>query len=276
MRSAISKLLSFFAVALMAAGCQSPQAAVGALQHQPFALDLLDGAAGSLPASTAMADGAPESAPPPGFVSFCMRFPDQCAAPADTMQLVAVTPAVWQLLNRVNDSVNAAIAPEDDSEHYGRAEYWTIPTDGYGDCEDYALTKRKALIAAGLPEDTLRIAVVLTWDGKRHAVLTVTTDKGDYVLDNMRGEILSWSDAGYTWIERQAASNPWSWVSLQSDGVFGPAVAALPAPVKPVVANPVSVKPAPVAEIAPVADLPVPDAAALLVLPAPIIVADAH
>ena len=54
----------------------------------------------------------------------------------------------------------------DDQRHYGRAEYWNIPTDGYGDCEDYALTKRRDLIAAGFPAQALRIAVVLTGETK--------------------------------------------------------------------------------------------------------------
>lgn len=102
--------------------------------------------------------------------------------------------------------------------------------------------------------------MVHTWDGERHAVLTVTTNKGDYVLDNMRGEILSWSCAGYTWVERQAANNPWTWVSLQSDGAVGPAVATLPAPAKPAPATMI-------AEIALPAPHPHLDLTALLTLP---------
>lgn len=114
--------------------------------------------------------------------------------------------------------MNEAIAPVADNVHYGRAEYWTIPTDGEGDCEDYALTKRSELIASGMPMDALRIATARRWDGGAHVVLTVATDRGDYVLDNLRNNIMPWSDTGYAWLERQAANNPWEWVTVDADG----------------------------------------------------------
>jgi predicted transglutaminase-like cysteine proteinase len=41
-------------------------------------------------------------------------------------------------------------------------EHWDIGADGYGDCDDYALAKRMALIEAGLPMRALRIAIVRT------------------------------------------------------------------------------------------------------------------
>ena len=120
----------------------------------------------------------------------------------------------WKTLSRINRKVNDSIWPEDDLKHYGRAEYWTIPTDGYGDCDDYAVTKRKELLDAGFPVSALRLAVVYSPRTERHAVLTVTTDKGDLVLDNMAETIVSWNATGYTWIERQAATDPMKWVSL--------------------------------------------------------------
>jgi hypothetical protein len=49
----------------------------------------------------------------------------------------------------------------------------------------------------------------------RHAVLTVATDKGDYVFDNLRDDVVAWTATGYTWIERQDARRPLAWVSLQ-------------------------------------------------------------
>ncbi|MEJ0041075.1 MAG: transglutaminase-like cysteine peptidase [Rhizomicrobium sp.] len=80
---------------------------------------------------------------------------------------------------------------------------------------DYALTKRKELAALGLPLSALRIAVVVTSSNVRHAVLTVVTDKGDYVLDNLSGEVLPWERTGFTWIERQNSANAMAWVSLR-------------------------------------------------------------
>ena len=126
-----------------------------------------------------------------------------------------MTQDVWKTLAKVNDDVNDAIWPEDDERHYGRAEYWTIPTDGYGDCEDYALTKRKQLMALGLSGAALRIAVVVTPDATRHAVLTVVTDKGDYVLDNLNNDVKPWESTGFQWVERQDPANAFAWVSLR-------------------------------------------------------------
>lgn len=117
----------------------------------------------------------------------------------------------WQLLQAVNHNVNDSMWPETDQAHYGRAEYWTIPTDGYGDCEDYALTKRKQLSDLGLPSAALRLAVVYSPQSLTHAVLTVATDRGDFVLDNLSGDIRPWNALHYTWIEVQDAEDPMAW-----------------------------------------------------------------
>ncbi|MEJ1967314.1 MAG: transglutaminase-like cysteine peptidase [Rhizomicrobium sp.] len=168
--------------------------------------------------ATPMAADFGAAGEPFGYVSFCLRFADQCRFRPGEASTIAMTPALWQMLGEVDDGVNNSIRPEDDRRHYDRAEYWTIPTDGYGDCEDYALTKRKDLIALGLSESALRIAIVVTPRGNRHAVLTVVTDQGDYVLDNLVGAVLPWNASGYVWIERQSPANGGSWVSLRPAG----------------------------------------------------------
>lgn len=163
-----------------------------------------------------MTEDAHRIAAPNGFISFCIRNPGQCVAPADQAQTVQLDQHLWQMLVDVNEKVNREVTNEDDKTHFGRAEYWTIATDGYGDCEDFALTKRKQLIDAGLPEKALRVAIVKTWRGELHAVLTVATDHGDYVLDSRTWDILPWDRAEYVWISRQDANDPMGWVSLQS------------------------------------------------------------
>jgi predicted transglutaminase-like cysteine proteinase len=77
------------------------------------------------------------------------------------------------------------------------------------------LAKRKQLIALGMPEPALRMAVVVTRRNEIHAVLTVATDRGDYVLDSLRDDIRSWDQAGYTWIQRQDPSRATGWVSME-------------------------------------------------------------
>ena len=88
------------------------------------------------------------------------------------------------------------------------------PDDGYGDCEDYVLLKRRILMESGWPREALLVTVVLKDKNEGHAVLTVTTDKGDYVLDNLNKNILLWSATGYRFVKRQSQANPNVWVSL--------------------------------------------------------------
>jgi hypothetical protein len=87
--------------------------------------------------------------PPYGYVQFCERIPDECRQGPPEEQRFSATPERLSELDALNRAVNREIAPATDMEIYGVAEYWTIPTTR-GDCEDYALLKRKRLIARGL------------------------------------------------------------------------------------------------------------------------------
>jgi predicted transglutaminase-like cysteine proteinase len=152
--------------------------------------------------------------PPAGWVDFCARQPGECANTAVVPREFTLSRETWKDLVRVNSRVNQAIKPLTDLEHWGVAERWSYPDDGYGDCEDYVLLKRRILIQSGWPREALLITVVRDKDGDGHAVLTVTTDKGDYVLDNQTEKILLWSDTGYRFVKRQSQSNPNVWLSL--------------------------------------------------------------
>lgn len=122
----------------------------------------------------------------------------------------------WALLNRVNRMVNRRIRQASDQSVFGQADYWQAPTrDGaYGDCEDYVLAKRKALIDAGVPNAALSIAIVETRWGETHAVLLVTGDSGEVVLDSLSSWISRWDRVDYTWRERQAPGKVFEWVTI--------------------------------------------------------------
>ena len=105
-------------------------------------------------------------------------------------------------------------ATRSDLEHWGVVEPWSYPDDGYGDCEDYVLLKRRIFIQSGWPREALLVTVVRDKNEEGHAVLTVITDKGDYVLDNQNEDILIWSETGYRFVKRQSQSDPKVWVSL--------------------------------------------------------------
>lgn len=118
-------------------------------------------------------------------------------------------------LNAINRRINRDIRPTNDLAAFGQVEYWTLPQGVHplGDCEDYVLAKRQALLAAGAPAESLSIAVVRTRSRELHTVLLVATPEGEIVLDNLSPWILPWRDAPYEWRERQAPGSALAWVN---------------------------------------------------------------
>jgi predicted transglutaminase-like cysteine proteinase len=179
-------------------------------------------AAGSI--DTLPAAGGPENLPhtpvyevtrpPVGWVEFCSWQPVECTSNTTAPREIALSPEFWKDLVSVNNWVNGTVKPLTDLEHWGVIERWSYPDDGYGDCEDYVLLKRRILLQSGWPLEALLVTVVRDKKGETHAVLTVTTNKGDYILDNQNEEILLWWRTGYRFLKRQSQSNPNVWVSL--------------------------------------------------------------
>ena len=155
-----------------------------------------------------------DARPPIGWVQFCSERPWECRTEPSEARDVQYTNAAFQELARVNRFVNDRIKPMTDLEHYGVVEKWAYPEDGYGDCEDYVLLKRKMLMQLGWPREALLITVVRDKKGDGHSVLTVRTDKGEFILDNQVEEVLLWSDTGYRYVKRQSQTDPNIWVSL--------------------------------------------------------------
>ena len=152
--------------------------------------------------------------PPIGWVEFCIRYKPECATKPSTARDVVLTPTAWSDMVKVNNWANSNIKPITDLEHWGVVEQWDYPDDGYGDCEDYVLLKRRMLMQAGWPREALLITVVRDKKGDGHAVLTVKTNRGEFILDNQEAEILPWNKTGYRFVKRQSQSDPNVWVAL--------------------------------------------------------------
>jgi predicted transglutaminase-like cysteine proteinase len=151
--------------------------------------------------------------PPHGFVAFCSRDPRHCLEGRyQTTDRPDFKTGLAEL-NKVNTQANAEIEPATDLEAYGVPEYWALPITR-GDCEDYALLKRHRLIKAGWPASALLMTVVLDEANEGHAVLTVRTSDGDYVLDNKTNDIKLWNKTPYRFLMRQSYLNPQVWMSL--------------------------------------------------------------
>lgn len=160
-----------------------------------------------------VAVGEPTRAPI-GWVDFCVEHKSECNARPSAPRDVVLTPKAWSDMVKVNAWANEAIQPITDQEHWGVVERWSYPDDGKGDCEDYVLLKRRMLIQAGWPREALLITVVRDKKGDGHAVLTVKTNRGEFVLDNQEGEVLAWNKTGYRFVKRQSQSDPNLWISL--------------------------------------------------------------
>jgi len=151
---------------------------------------------------------------PIGWVEFCVEYDPECKTKPSAPRDVVLSGQAWKDLVRINRAVNTNVKPMTDMDHWGVVERWNYPDDGYGDCEDYVLQKRKMLMQAGWPREALLITVVRDKHNDGHAVLTVKSDKGEYVLDNQTDDIVLWSDTGYRFVKRQSQSDPNVWVAL--------------------------------------------------------------
>jgi predicted transglutaminase-like cysteine proteinase len=154
------------------------------------------------------------SLPPVGYVDFCSHGEAECKAQGGKVERLAMSPDNWNMLVQVNTYVNGKIKPVSDVDLYKTAEKWTYPTSA-GDCEDYALLKKRYLQSMGFSADELLMTVLLDEKGDGHAVLTIVADSGDFILDNRRDEILRWDQTPYKFLKRQSQQDPKHWVSLQ-------------------------------------------------------------
>ena len=154
---------------------------------------------------------------PVGHYEFCQSEPEECRQMTAKQPPVTLTRELWAEMVDVNNKVNTTVTPKTDMEIWGKEEVWSYPVGGVGDCEDYVLEKRRRLMQFGVPAGNLLITVVRQRSGDGHAVLTVRTSNGDYILDNLEPRILTWADTDYTYLKQQSMRNSGVWVSIEDD-----------------------------------------------------------
>jgi predicted transglutaminase-like cysteine proteinase len=126
---------------------------------------------------------------PTGFQVMCVLHPGECRGGGASK--VTLTDDLMALLERVNAQINSAIVPvrEDDRD------IWS-PGAARGDCEEYVLAKRRALIRAGIPASAMSYVYALR-NGGGHAILAVHTSGGSFALDNMSARVKPLGRTGY-------------------------------------------------------------------------------
>ena len=153
---------------------------------------------------------------PIGHFEFCKKHRAKCREVRYHDPLM-LTPDIWKQLLGVNQAVNESIQPLSDIDAHGKDEVWSY-VDKFGDCEDYALEKRRQLIALGIPASNLLLTVVRQDNGLGHAILTVRAQNSqglvDLVLDNLDARILRWQNTPYHFIKRQSPRHAGKWESI--------------------------------------------------------------
>ncbi|TGV26328.1 transglutaminase-like cysteine peptidase [Mesorhizobium sp. M4B.F.Ca.ET.143.01.1.1] len=145
---------------------------------------------------------------PKGFRILCQDHPEQCqirtvAKPVNYLQ--------WEsTLEDVNRAVNRSIKYRLDVEdHFDDGPEW-------GDCDDFALTKRNILLKRGFdPSNVLFIYAHLHGEseGNDHNVLAIRTDHGLKIMDNMTDEIYGFDRMMVDWAYMEGIENPKAWLS---------------------------------------------------------------
>lgn len=171
------------------------------------------GSGGNIVEATYAAVGT-QTTVPYGWMDFCQRYAGECdhgvTAPVD----INLSPKAWSEIDRINKWVNGSIEPVSDMDHWGVADRWDYPSDKKGDCEDYALLKRRLLIALGFPRQALLMTVVKDEHNDGHAILTLKTNHGEFILDNLSNEIKPWTQTGYRFVKRQSQTDENTWVQI--------------------------------------------------------------
>ncbi len=153
---------------------------------------------------------------PIGHYEFCRDYPLECRTKSAKRAPFELTRDLWARVVAINNAVNSEVRPRTDFEMWGREEVWSFPV-GEGDCEDYVLEKRRRLTAIGVPVGDLLITVARQPNGDGHAVLTMRSSLGDFVLDNLDGRVLRWTETDYTYLKRQSTLHTGVWVTV-NDG----------------------------------------------------------
>ncbi|WP_420587077.1 transglutaminase-like cysteine peptidase [Ruegeria sp.] len=153
------------------------------------------------------------SPPPSGARQLCRQYSWACSTKAS---VAMSTQQEMLIIQRINRRVNASTRSVTDQSQYRTAERWALPTSRGGDCEDFALLKKRDLIRAGVDPSKLLIATVLDTRRNSHAVLVYRSAAGDLVLDNLTNKIKPWSSTRYLFLRMQNPQKPSGWV-----GVYG-------------------------------------------------------
>lgn len=151
--------------------------------------------------------------PPQGARDLCITYDWACAG----ARMPRIDQAQeWEQVQTINRRINRSVRDLSDQQQYKRAEKWALPTRRGGDCEDFALLKKRELVLLGVDPSRLLLATALDRRRRPHAVLVYRSSRGDLVLDNLTDHIRNWRDTRYLFLRMQNPEHPDRWVGLKN------------------------------------------------------------
>lgn len=165
------------------------------------------GVTSDLPSAGHLTEGG-YTAPPAAFVEYCGKYSSQCTMSGSGV--VELDASRWAQLRDVQYSVNARITSKVEAKG---EDHWDVGVSA-GDCDDYAVTKRAELIDRGWPSSALTLTVGFLPNGEGHLVLVARTDRGEFLLDNLRSDVVAADRVHYRWVARQSSVHPKLWVRV--------------------------------------------------------------
>ena len=128
----------------------------------------------------------------------------------DGNRRLILDPVGYAAIRRINQKGNRIVWTPDQTT-WGVEERWEFPKTVNGrqfeDCDGITLWKMDAMIKEGIPATALLFCVCRAETGEGHAVLCVTTDRGDFICDNRFPDVKSYDDLkayGYTFLYRSS------------------------------------------------------------------------
>ena len=146
---------------------------------------------------------------PLGAELFCLENATECSKQRSATEQVKMTPELWSELLSVQYNINRKFRPNREVRFA-----WDYAADGTGNCVQFALEKRRTLIMRGWPLGALQLATAVTSGNIGHLVLVIDSDEGDWVLDNLRPDVVRWQQLPYRWIARQQGASMEDWVAV--------------------------------------------------------------
>jgi predicted transglutaminase-like cysteine proteinase len=165
---------------------------------------------------------------PVGYRAFCQRFPsdDLCRVRTAAVTLT-LTPWFEKFLTEINVYWNHRLTWTSDEAQYGRPEFWTVPVGTQGDCEDFALAKYGQLRRLGVPSGALSLIYgKLKSTGEGHAVLSIHTDRGLFVLGSNLDAVLPLASSEIAPALMEDAVRPAVWIAIGPSGMDGDTIVA--------------------------------------------------